>query len=184
MRITKRSILFFAATALFAVMLTGIAFAGNSGNGCKLQGVWIMGQASDWYLTTFTFQGTGDNEGTFVEEIINDAGYVWPMWFPGLFSNTHYTVYRGIWAKTGPNTYKSKSQGYIVQRTETGNGHMDQVALSLLDSGKITLTDCNTAEIEVETNFFKPGETVPFSTFAGAAPAKRLLLDQEYPFPK
>ncbi|MBN1567198.1 MAG: hypothetical protein JXA73_05100 [Acidobacteria bacterium] len=180
--------------ALFAVMLAGTAFAGDSGNGCKLQGVWTVGAADEWILSTYTFQGTGDNEGTFVQEIINDLGGFLAL-PPELgnplgvvIPNARYTVRPGIWAKTGPNTYKTKSQGYVVQRTEAFGTHFDNVALVFLDNLTITLTDCNTAEVLVETHYFFPGDTVPFYTWSSAGspyvPMKRLLMSQEYPFPQ
>ena len=178
--------------ALFAVMLAGMAFAGDSGNGCKLQGVWTVGVADEWILSTFTFHGTGDNEGTFVQEVINDLGGFLglpPGWGNPLgvvIPNARYTVHPGIWAKTGPNTYKAKSQGYVVQRTEVLDTYFDNVALVFLDNFSITLTDCNTAEVDVEIPYFFPGDTVPFFTWSSAGepsvPMKRLLMSQEYPF--
>ena len=96
--------------SLFAVMLAGTAFAGDNGNGCKLQGTWIgetpyplpdetpMDPTDDAsYILTFfaAYHGTGDNEGTEVLEWIN------PVPAPGIgWSNVG-----GIWKKVGPNQY-------------------------------------------------------------------------------
>jgi hypothetical protein len=172
---------------------------GDRDCGCKLQGVWILGGPTDWYLSTFTFQGTGDNEGTYVVETINDLGFAWanPNYWFGInvdwkILNAHYTVYRGIWVKTGPNTYKTKAQGYVVQRIETGNEHFDQTALVFQDSLTITLKDCNTAEIENQATpyylvfGYVPGSSAPVYTWTvqEPIPIKRLLIGQEYPFPQ
>jgi hypothetical protein len=177
---------------LFAVLLMGTAFAGDSEKGCKLQGVWTTGVASDWFLSTFTFQGTGDNEGTYVMEIINDLGgwLALPLEFGNplgeIIPNARYTVRPGIWTKTGPKTYQTKAQGYVVQRTEMFGTYVDSVAVVFLDKLTITLKDCNTAEAVVETLYFHPGDTVPFVTWVTGegepGTMKRLLMSQEYPF--
>ena len=189
-----------AILAFIAVMLTGIALAGDNGNGCKLQGTWTSGGPYDWWLMTITFEGTGDNNGTYVEEVINDLG-AWlnpppELWFfnpmhPVTIPNAHYTVRRGNWVKTGPKTYKAKSQGYVVQKIEIPEFpgfKYDSVALVFLDNLTITLKDFNTAEFEVETPYFFPGETDSFytwSTIEGEPGImKRLLMSQEYPFPE
>ena len=152
-----------------------------------------MGGPADWWLSTLAFEGSGDNEGTYVQEFINDIGGYFglppgqgnPLDFQ--IHNARYTVRRGIWTKTGPKTYKTRAQGYVVQRIEMYGTYFDIVALVCLDNLTITLKDCNTAEIIEETTpYFMPGAEDPFYTFSTAAegpvPIKRLLMSQDYPF--
>ena len=95
--------------ALYVVLLAGTAFAGDNGNGCKLQGTWI-GETpyplpdetpmdptdNEYYMLKMVnvYYGTGDNDGIAVAEWINpvpDPGTSW--------SNSG----RGVWEKSGPN---------------------------------------------------------------------------------
>jgi hypothetical protein len=130
--------------ALFAVMLAGTAFAGDSGNGCKLQGTWTAEvpyphptNESGWYWLKFyeTFHGTGDNEGTVVLDFINPVPGTGYGWSPG----------RGNYEKVGPNKYSYTMDVYVYDTT-TGDivGIGRHVAMA-------TLKDCNT--IEVNTAF-------------------------------
>ncbi len=181
-----------AISVLVVLMLAGMAFAGDEGNGCKLEGTWIVGGPNDWWLTTETFQGKGDNISTFLYESATDLG----GWFalpPGVgnpvgvqIPNARVTLRNGIWAKTGPNTYKTRSQGYVVQKIDFYGITVEIPALVFLDTQTITLKDCNTAELAVETPYFFPGEEEPFFTWATlpGEPGimKRLLMSQEYPF--
>ena len=112
---------------LFAVMLLAVsAFAGDNGNGCKLQGTWIgetpyalpdntPNDPSDdvYYMLKFfsVFHGTGDNEGTEVTEFINPVPAPGTTWGNG--------GARGVWEKSGSNQYKYTKFGYIYA---TANG--------------------------------------------------------------
>ncbi len=131
--------------ALFAVMLAGTAFAGDSGNGCKIQGTWVgelpqqLPDGSGIYSLKFfsVSQGTGDTEGTDLTEWIN------PVPAPG----TSWSNVRGIWKKSGPKTYSFTGTGYIYL-TSTGT-----IVAAIRHTGTATLIDCDTMEIKesVET---------------------------------
>ena len=138
---------------LFAVMLVGTAFAGDSGKGCKLQGTWVgelpyplAGGSSYYMLKMFiVYTGTGDTEGTEVTEWIN------PVPAPG----TAWSNGRGVWAKSGPHRYNYTKMVYAFN-TENGD-----ILPSIRHTGTITLTDCNTALIESVGEYLNPDMT-PF----------------------
>jgi hypothetical protein len=137
--------------ALFAVILAGTAFAGDSGNGCKLQGTW-MGEAPyplaggpNYYMLKMfvVYNGTGDTEGTEVSEWIN------PVPTPG----TSWSNARGVWVKSGPHKYKYTKLGYSYDQ-ESGD-----IVEVLRHTGTITITDCNTALVESSLEFSTPDMT-------------------------
>jgi hypothetical protein len=135
--------------ALFAVLLAGTAFAGDNGNGCKLQGTWTAEvqyphptNESGWYWLKFfaTYHGTGDNEGTWAVDWIN------PVPFPGqAWSNG-----RGIWKKVGPNKYSYTAlvHGFDTTTGDTRGG--------MRWAGIMELTACNTINVTGSWQGFDP----------------------------
>ena len=120
--------------ALFGLMLLGTAFAGDDGNGCKLQGTWYS-VATDNDSNSFVVQyyGTGDTEGTDDSEWVK-IGNAWKALGIARLSNT-----RGLWKKTGPNTYSS------VLLTFAYNAEGQIIAITR-NYGIKKLVDCNTME--------------------------------------
>lgn len=134
---------------------------------CKLQGTWIYDFG--WGKWLITFNGTGDNEGTTdVEFIIADP-------YPDTCPGCRPTNMRGVWAKSGPHTYGSTDQSYFVD----GSG---AVLWIFLANHTITLTGCNTAEIDGEFKAFWPGYDEPFyEEDDEPGIMERLLLYQQSP---
>jgi hypothetical protein len=162
--------------ALFVILLAGTAFAGDNGNGCKLQGTWIgelpyplpddtpLDPTDDtYYMLKFfaTYHGTGDNEGTDVLEWIN------PVPAPG----TSWSNARGIWKKSGPNTYKYTIQGHIFD-AETGD-----ILTVVRHVGTKTLTDCNTMEIISTAEYLNPDMT-PIMCVPGETTLHRVVQEE------
>jgi hypothetical protein len=118
--------------ALFAVMLAGTAFAGDNGNGCKLQGTWYgaMPGAGSFVVQ---YYGTGDNTGTDDTEWIKIDDALIAM---GFARASHS---RGVWTKTGPNTYTSVLLTFYYDAA----GQIIWIGRS---HGVKKLTDCNTME--------------------------------------
>jgi hypothetical protein len=138
-RITLGAATILAISTLVVLPLWHIdAAAGNSGNGCKLQGAWI-GEAlyplpgNPGFMLKFfmTYHGTGDNDGTATLEWIN------PRPDPG----TSWSNARGVWAKSGPNTYQYNFFAFSV---DDGTGTILGVSRH---AGTATLTDCNTIAV-------------------------------------
>jgi hypothetical protein len=137
--------------ALFAFVLAGTAFAGDSNNGCKVQGTWIGETpyplpSSGYYMLKFviTYQGTGDTEGTVRMEFAN------PIPMPGtLWSSAAH----GVWAKTGPNTYKYTELGFIYDAM-TG-----EILTIVRHIGRATIKTCNEAEFTGTTEYLNPDYT-------------------------
>jgi len=148
--------------ALVAVMLAGTAFAGDSGNGCKLQGTWY-GDAPDFSRWIANYHGAGANEGTSDLEFIN------PILPPG----TSLSSARGVWAKSGPSTF---DYTLIYFLSDAGGN----IILAIRDSGVKTLTDCNTMEITNCTNYVDPEtlEPYPGPCVPSTATARRVLLQE------
>ena len=146
--------------ALFFVMLVGTAFADDNGNGCKPQGTWIndilwpAGDGSGNYTLKlfYTFHdGTGDNDGTIELDYANP----WPG------SDLLWTINRGVWKKSGGNTYKFTY--YVALADEAGN-----IYGILRHDGTATLQDCNTMFI-VECFVVVDPETLePLMDYGGA----------------
>jgi hypothetical protein len=157
---------------LFAVMLVGTAFAGDSGNGCKLQGTWFwelpypLPDNPDFVLKFWaTYIGTGDNEGSEIVEWIN---YPLPL---GLSSPTA----RGVWAKSGPNNYNFTMIGFVSQ-DETGT-----ILQVLLHNGTKTLTGCNTMTATSVIQYLDPDTLEPISPPSDegrGGVARRVLLQK------
>ena len=120
--------------ALFGLMLLGTAFAGDDGNGCKLQGTWYS-VATDNDSNSFVVQyyGTGDTEGTDDSEWVK-IGNAWKALGIARLSNT-----RGLWKKTGPNTYSSVLLTFLYDAE-------GQLMLISRNYGVKKLIDCNTME--------------------------------------
>jgi hypothetical protein len=161
--------------ALFAVMLAGTAFAGDSGNGCKLQGTWVweFPFPLPWdenfalkYL--ITYMGTGDNEGTDITEPLNSDFFYGPDLS---LSSSH-----GIWVKSGPGQYDYTVVAYVADRAS------GIIVAGSMTSGTKILTGCNTAEATAVTIPLIPGtmEPVPGAepTFVGSGVGHRLLLQK------
>jgi hypothetical protein len=109
-----------------------------------------------------TFDGTGDTQGRVVVDYVNP----WPgpdfLWSTG----------RGVWAKSGPNTYSYTF--YVFGSNTTGvvfgaNRH----------SGTITLTDCNTAEYRGTFHLVNP-DLEPVGGLCSAAQLtfRRILMQE------
>ncbi|MBN1567847.1 MAG: hypothetical protein JXA73_08355 [Acidobacteria bacterium] len=143
--------------ALFCLMLTGIAIAGDSGNGCKLQGTWIgevpmppfTNPDGSVFMSTFmvTYHGTGDNKGTEVVEWINLP----PGFLP---KGVSASMERGVWEKSGPNRYDYTT---LVYRIWDATG---QIVLILRASGTKILIDCDTMSLETTYEFLLPDGTI------------------------
>jgi hypothetical protein len=158
--------------ALFAVMLAGTAFAGDNGNGCKLQGTWITdvtwpaGDGSgDYTLKMFiTFHGTGDNDGTLELDYANP----WPG------SGLLWTINRGVWKKSGGNTYRYTY--YVALADEMGN-----LLGALRHDGTATLQDCNTMHLVEEMVLVDPQTLEPFFDYGGGEYSmQRMNLEEPY----
>jgi hypothetical protein len=162
--------------ALFAVMLAGTAFAGDNGNGCKLQGTWVweFPFPLPWdenfalkYL--ITYMGTGDNVGTDITEPLNSDF----LYGPDLsLSNSH-----GIWVKSGPNQYDYTLIGYVTDRAS------GTIVAGTSTSGTKILTSCNTAEANAVTVPLIPGTMEPDPnsepSYVGSGVGHRLLLQEQ-----
>jgi len=154
---------------LIAVMLTGTAFAGDSDNGCKLQGTWtgempyLLAGGPDYYMLKFftTYHGTGDNEGTEVMDWIN------PVPAPG----TEWSNVRGVWKKVGPNKYSYTGYGYMFDKA-TGD-----VVMILRHGGIKHLTDCNTMEATSSVEYLAPDMT-PLLCVGGTVTLKRVVMQE------
>jgi hypothetical protein len=158
--------------ALFVVLLAGSAFVGDKDNGCKLQGTW-MGETPyplpgnpDFILRFMaTYHGTGDNEGTEVIHYFN-----LPTNLP---TEAKFGDSRGVWAKTGPNTYDYTLVTVVVD--DLGN-----VVGIARNSGTKKLTNCNSMEATSNIQYLDP-ETmspIPGMCFPGTATAQRITLHQ------
>ncbi len=123
--------------ALFAVVLAGTAFAGDSGNGCKLQGSWL-GRIPTGGIYIVTYHGTGDNEGTDDLEWITGS----PTLFGVFPYATSVSSNRGVWAKAGPNKYDFT----LLQVGLNADQNIEYIARY---SGTKILTDCNTMEVRI-----------------------------------
>jgi hypothetical protein len=129
------AVAFVAVSALLALPLWQKAEAGDSGNGCKLQGSWL-GRLPTGETYIVTYHGTGANEGTDDLEWITGS----PTFF-GMFPNaTSASANRGVWAKTGPNKFDFT----LLQVGLNANQQVEYIAQY---SGTKILTDCNTMEV-------------------------------------
>ena len=139
----------------------------ENGNGkCKLQGTWIYDFA--WGMWSITVTGTGDNKGTIDWEFIGPSNH--PEYCPGCY----WTSIRGVWEKSGPETYEFTTQGYYIVD--------GAVTFTILNQGTMTLTECNTAEVNEEYTIFFYGTDEIYGQ--GAYPPgvmQRLLLHQPLP---
>jgi len=143
------------------------ATAGNSGNGCKLQGAW-MGETSyplpgnpGFMLKFFvTYHGTGDNDGTATLEWIN------PRPDPG----TSWSNARGVWTKSGPNMYE---YNYFVFSVDDATGTILSVSRH---AGTKTLTDCNTMAVTGSYEFLDPVTMQPLFCLPYTASLRRILM--------
>jgi hypothetical protein len=143
----------------------GASADNDPGNGCKLQGTWIIGGYPGPTMLA-TYNGTGDNQGTEDIEIVVPAVPV----EPGIKA----TSIRGVWAKSGPNSYDYRMQGYALLPDNT-------VYYVFLTKGTKILTSCNTMEATATTDFYWPGAEVPFLSVSGPMTGRRLLVDQAAP---
>jgi hypothetical protein len=158
---------------LFAVMVLAVsAFAGDSGNGCKLQGTWLWATPypvpgnPDFILKFWaTYIGTGDNEGTELVEWIN---------YPAPLASSLIGP-RGVWAKAGPNKYDYTMIGFVSQK-ETGT--IEQL---VVHKGTKTLTGCNTMTATDVIQYFNPDTMEPITPpidLGSAGIASRVLLQK------
>jgi len=144
------------------------AEAESAGNGCKLQGTWIgelpypLPGGSGFYSLKFfaTFNGTGDTDGTEVTEWVNpvpDPGTSW--------SNT-----RGVWVKSGPNTYQTSKVGFLYL---VGDG---TVLTIIRHASTGALKDCNTMEVTGTAEYLDAGTMQPQMCVPYTATLKRVLM--------
>jgi hypothetical protein len=163
--------------ALFVILLAGTAFAGDNGNGCKLQGTWIgeipyllpddtpLDPTDDVYymLKLFvTYNGTGDNEGTEFMDWINPVpppGHSW--------SNA-----RGIWKKVGPNMYSWTAYGYEFDDA-TGD-----IVYILRHGGIKHLMDCNTIEATDKVEYLDSDMNPLMCIDGGTVTVHRILMQE------
>jgi hypothetical protein len=146
---------------------------GNSQKECKLQGAWFTGISSGFGGWMMTFNGTGDNKGT--------TDWEFPLEDDPFYPDGTWTIGRGIWAKSGPNSYDYTFQAYFLDDSGIR-------VYSALNKGTLTLTGCNTAEIEGIAEFYDadmepviwcPESGCPY----GPVSVFRLCIDQEFPIP-
>ena len=119
--------------ALFAVMLAGMAFAGNSGNGCKLEGTWY---GEDFFMGSFNvqFHGEGNSTGALHMEITKFNDVFHQLW-PDLTGVSHLL---GNWKQTGGNSYSFvRQQTWYISGVAVGFSRV---------YGTMRFTDCNTLE--------------------------------------
>jgi len=131
------------------LFVAGTVFAGDNGNGCKLQGIWMVdvqwaaGDGSGNYTLksfyAFHGNGTGDNDGTIELEYENP----WPG------SGLLWTINRGVWKKSDGNNYKYTY--YVALADEMGT-----IYGALRHNGTATLQDCNTLYIVEESILVDP----------------------------
>jgi hypothetical protein len=124
---TKTIILLFVV-----VLLVGTAFAGDSPNGCKLQGTWY-GVIPGAGAFVVQYHGTGDNNGTDDTEWVKLDDALLGMGISRA-SNS-----RGVWTKTAPNIYNST----LLTFWYDADG---QIAMITRAHGTKLLTDCDTME--------------------------------------
>ena len=162
--------LFFALA--LALSIPSMVVANDDNGGCKLQGTWIYsfelpsGFGPTKWLATIN--GTGDNKGTI------DWEFIAPSSHPESCPSCYWSSARGVWEKTGRNTYNFTTQGFYVV-----NGAATQI---ILNEGTMTLLGCNTAEVTEEGKLFNPGETDLYWTFEyQPGIMQRLLLHQPSP---
>jgi hypothetical protein len=138
---------------------------------CKLQGTWIWD--FDWGKWLITFNGMGDNQGTM------DVEFIGPVmeWCPGCY----WSSCRGVWEKTGPKTYDYTYQSYLVDGGGLVTGVLGSAVAVPLNHGTITLTECNTAEIEGEADVFWYGTEIIAWELEYQDVMKRLMLHQPFP---
>ena len=155
---------------LFGLMLAGTAFAGDDGNGCKLQGTWIgetpyPSPDNIQYMLKFfsVFHGTGDTVGTEVTEWIN------PVPDPG----TAWSNPRGVWEKSGPKQYKYTKRGYIYA---AANG---AILVVVKHTGTFTLVDCNTLVVDTNVEYFTYPDMIPIMCQSARATLQRVLLEED-----
>ena len=155
---------------LFAVMLLAVsAFAGGSGNGCKLQGTWIgetpyPNPDGSYYNLRFfiTINGTGDNEGTAVTEWVN------PIPDPG----TSWSNVKGIWEKSGPNRYEVMKIGHIYNN-QSGN-----IMFVIRHRDTVNLTDCNTGKASVAVEYLSYPDMEPIMCIPMEVTIHRVLMQE------
>jgi hypothetical protein len=152
--------------ALFAIMLAGTAFAGDSGNGCKLQGTWLYNASTplvDNLRFWATYNGTGDNDGTEIVEYIN---------YPQNFVS--YSTARGVWKKSGPNKYDYTMIDFLIYR-ETG-----EIVTVTRYTGTKTMIDCNTIEGTIWSEALDPDTMEPNTppVYGGTGIGHRILLQK------
>ncbi len=147
-----------------------ILFAGDSGNGCKLQGSWLgevtLLNSDVTVKFVSTYFGTGDNNGTEEVAFIN---------MPPVFPGTSYRGDHGVWTKSGPNRYDFTELAFIV------NDATNAVILVQRASGTKILTDCDTLTADATLEYLDPAtmEPIPGWTMpAPAATAKRMHVQQ------
>ncbi len=147
----------------------------KKGKGCKLQGSWYgITPFGASYLATY--HGTGANEGTSDLEWI-DLDPMLPSFGLGAVSASSA---RGVWAKTGPDTFDFTLLTYL--RDSDG-----QIVLVMRTSGTKTMLDCNTMEvISGDAEFLSPGMN-PLEGGRSCSPppieteitiARRIILEQ------
>ena len=143
---------------------------------CKLEGTWITGGAS--WKTITTYVRTGANDGIETVALV-DPPVAW------LFPNSYSTQAGGVWKQIGLREYEYIMQGYVVERVETETGPANVIRFIGITKGVKTLTSCNTMEATVQTDYFFPGEDMPFwSDPVSTTTGQRLTVGQDIPLPE
>ena len=160
-KMTITFIVFFTLAALLVVPLgAGDSIAENYKMRCKLQGAWFTETGVGVGAWMMTFNGTGDNRGTTDWDfpIVNYPSCPGCSWTSG----------KGVWAKSGPDTYNYTYQSYFVD--SDGN-----ILLIGFNKGRISLMDCKTADIIFTAEMYLPGEDDPIASYPAEVTIHRLL---------
>jgi hypothetical protein len=162
------------STLVILPLLQTDAEAANSGDWwspwrCNLQGTWIgeipypLPGGTEYYNLKFfsVYHETEDNEGTVVTEWINGVPD------PG----THWGNPRGVWRKSGRNTYEYSKMGFIV---EEGTG---TVLTVVRHAGTITFTDCDTF-VANSTAEYLDADMTPIACIPYSVTMKRIVMQK------
>jgi hypothetical protein len=183
MKTTKRKMTVLAIVIAIAAILilpnlqTDAAAFRGKGNWCDIRG--------SWYGTGVLYEGTLDIKVTYMIQFhgswANKGTHVL-KWIEFPFPASDYY---GVWVRTGRNTFKFTSQGYILDGPPGATSNIEAFAR---DSGIITLLDCNTMEIETYDeveNLFPPnidpieyGRSCVHPTTNFILPARRIPLEE------
>ena len=159
------------AVALFVIFAATTAWGKD---GCNLQGSWI---GIDGAVLVVAYDGQSSSSGTAIEEVPTLVPY-----FPPICLGVRASSLRGVWQRTGGNTFSYTQVGYAIDEN-------NNVACIIKNSGNKTLTeDCNLMTVESTLEIFGPGDNpfvdppifgMPIDTVY----AYRMSVDPPYPAP-